>query len=210
MVINWIKPTGILGRYQDNRISKNSGVSGTFNAGCQSIEIISGDADIETTIVESNTQRAIGLQAYTTSGVTTYTTMAVSIRFETGATYAIYLGSSAQVGTGATGSYAASDVFRIRILSSVVSIYKNGTLVYTTSLTPTFPYRVSAAMSTTAATLDATVATGTGVATGISYQTYAYYKTRYGVAILFGGIHPAPIGSETGQNYPRGGNRSSI
>jgi hypothetical protein len=206
MDLTWCTQVGLSGQYQDNLVSKTSGTSGTFNAGAQSAQRITATAVVVgTTIVETNLDRAIGLQAYASAGVVTYTTMVISVRFKADGNYEVYEGSSSVFGPAA---YAAADVFEIKIESNVFKVYKNTVLVYTSGLTPTYPLRASCAFSTTNATISAGTITGAGVTDEAStYDVPEQFEFTIPCvpASYFGGRTPQPIGHSTGQGYPRSG-----
>lgn len=211
MNVLWCNQVGLSGQYQDNQISKTSGTSGTFNAGAQSGQRITATGiELSTTIVENNLDRAIGLQAYASGGVTTYTSMVISVRFKADGNYEVYEGSSSVHGPAA---YAATDVFKISIESGVFKVYKNAGLVYTSGLTPAYPLRASSAFSTTNATIGVTTLTGAGAT---DETNTAEVADTYSLVVpcipptYFGGRTPQPVGRSTGQGYPQSGRRQYL
>jgi hypothetical protein len=62
---------------------------------------------------------------------------------------------------GAFGSYATGDVLRVAVEGGVVRYRRNGTLLYTSTATPTYPLLADTALFTTGATLNNAVLGGT-------------------------------------------------
>jgi hypothetical protein len=116
-----------------NTLEKTAGCGTCADAGAVSQqEIPSADGSID--FVPSSTHRfAVGLN--TDRGATTSTTMTYTFNFWADTTWDIR-----ETGTYRTGGgFVAGDVFKIAIESGVVKYYRNGTVVYTSTVPPTYP-----------------------------------------------------------------------
>lgn len=215
--ILWIRPTNVIGRYQDNRITKSGGTGGTFDGGAISAHwIASGNGDIQTTADVNTTERAFGFAAY--AAITTYTQMIVSVRLGAAGTYQIYEGATLRV---AAAAYAATDVFKVAIETGpVYKVYQNGVLKWTSALSVVYPVRAAAAFSTASSIIDAGTMTG-GVSDALALtapqngqvgspaysppQTVGVLRFPYIFPFYYGGRMPQPINHGHGFNYPRYG-----
>ena len=130
-----------------------------WNAGATSTQTIaSGDGYVEVTASETNKKRSVGLTNSTT--VTGFQHIA----------YGIVLGDTGQItiqeglsSYGIFGTYTAGDTLRVAIEGGVVKYRKNGTLLRTSTVAPTYPLRAGAALFTQASTLNnATLSSGGG------------------------------------------------
>jgi alpha-tubulin suppressor-like RCC1 family protein len=131
-----------------NNLQKTSGTSGVWNAGAFSTKAVNSGA-VEWTAFESST-RTIGL-GNADSGQT-HVDVDFGIHQRTNGTVAIY--ESGTLKTEA-GSYSPGDRFKVNVASSVVTYYKNGTLLYTSASTPTLPLSIDTAFwDTKAAAFD--------------------------------------------------------
>ncbi|MCA9669804.1 MAG: hypothetical protein KC503_29620 [Myxococcales bacterium] len=128
-----------------------------WNAGASSSVSIAGDGYMEFTTAETNTYKMAGLSNGDTDQ--NYTDI----------DYAVYLGGGGNVYVyengayrGVFGTYNVGDVFRVQVVSGVVTYYRNGLLFYTSGGTPTSPLRVDTALFTNGATINGvTIADGT-------------------------------------------------
>lgn len=129
-----------------NNLTKNSGED--WHAGAISVETISGNGYVETTIAETNIYRMIGLSNGNTDS--NYTDIDFAICPRSDGALAVY-----EKGTykGTFGTYASGDVLRVAVENGVVKYYKNGTLLYTSSQTPVFPLLVDTSIRTAGGTL---------------------------------------------------------
>ena len=132
-----------------------AGPNTTYNSGAVSIgSLISGDGFVQFTSRETNRAKAIGL-----SNGNTDTDL-------TDIDFAVLLGSSSSaelrengIKVGSTVAYAAGDVFRVEVTAGVVSYKKNGTTLFTSTKTPTFPLLVDTALRDVGASLQNVVFT---------------------------------------------------
>jgi alpha-tubulin suppressor-like RCC1 family protein len=120
-----------------------------WNAGAASSNAIaSGDGWVEFTAIETNTQRVLGLE----SGAASTTWSDIDFAIELTDTGSVKVHESGVL-RGTFGSYAHTDLFRIEIREGVVRYRRNGTLLYTSAVAPTYPLHADASLYTTGATL---------------------------------------------------------
>ncbi len=126
------------------------------NAGAVSVQsLASGDGFVEFTASETTTYRMLGLsngnsdQNYTDVDFAIYPA-------PSGGLYVYQKG----VGTGAFVSYATGDKLRVAVEGGVVRYRKNGTLIYTSTVPPTYPLLVDTALYSQGATLNSAVVGG--------------------------------------------------
>jgi hypothetical protein len=139
-----------------NSLRKTSGCRGCQDAGAISREqLTAGDGYVEFTASEPGTRRFIGL---TSENPGTNPNM---IRF----TISLWPSGGADIreyGAYAAGtSYLPGDIFRIAIAAGTVRYYKNGHLLYTSLLAPTYPLRVAASLLSPGATVSNAIISGT-------------------------------------------------
>ncbi|MFM9052175.1 MAG: hypothetical protein ACKOKF_07655, partial [Bacteroidota bacterium] len=131
-----------------NRNNLTKTTSTAWDGGAASLNRVYNNGYLEFTASETNKARMIGLSvSYTTSSYT-------------GIQYAIYLQSNGALGVfesgtnrGNFGTYATGDLLRVHVQSGVVKYYKNGTLFYTSTVTPSVPLLVAASLNDIGATL---------------------------------------------------------
>jgi alpha-tubulin suppressor-like RCC1 family protein len=148
----WSSTTGV--SIQGATLAKTAS-GGSWNASASSSNSIgSGDGWVEFTAVETNMRRAGGLKA--TGAAQSYTDIDFAIDLkDTGIVEIFELGTS----RGQYGSYANGDRFRVEIQEGVVRYRKNGTVLYSSSATPTYPLHMESTFYSQGATL-ADVAVG--------------------------------------------------
>jgi hypothetical protein len=128
-------------------IAKTSTAS-SWNAGATSVQTLSGDGYVEFTSAETTTAKMAGLSNGNSS--TNYTDIDFGFYLMAGGFVRIY---EAGVFRAQVGNYAAGDVFRVEVVGSQVRYSVRGTLVYTSTVSPTFPLLLDTALYTPAATL---------------------------------------------------------
>ena len=153
----------------------NSGLSVTktagpgWNANAESMGSIPGDGYVEFTTSETSTHKMGGLtHAVSGSGYTTIDYAVLS--FIAGGTVDIYEGGTL-VNQG-FGTYAAGDVFEVAVTGGVVTYLKNGSLLYTSTRTPTFPLLFDGSLYSTGATLD-----------NVTLTSSSFWSSAIGVAV---------------------------
>jgi RHS repeat-associated protein len=161
--VTWTNPVGV--SITGNSITRTA-AGDAWNSGARSTQTIaSGDGYAEFTAAETNKRRSFGL---TTS--TTVTGMQH-------VTYAIHLGDDGSITVheglsvyGVFGTYTTGDKLRIAIESGVVKYRKNGTLLRTSTLAPTYPLYVGGAPFNNGATVSSAII-GSGSGGGAAGQT---------------------------------------
>ncbi|HKO95406.1 MAG TPA: RHS repeat-associated core domain-containing protein, partial [Pyrinomonadaceae bacterium] len=117
--------------------------------------IASGDGYVETTISESNKYRMIGLS--NGDSHQNYNDIDFAFYPAIGASLQVYEGG---VSKGTFGSYATGDVLRVAVEGGMVKYRKNGTLLYTSTVSPTYPLLVDTSFYSNGATLNNVVING--------------------------------------------------
>jgi hypothetical protein len=131
-----------------NSLKKTSGCDGCEDAGAISQQQIgSGDGYLEFTVSETNLVRFIGLNHNNTGTSTGEIPFAFKIvsGYAEAREYGQYR-SDVPVVTG--------DVLRITVQSGVVKYSKNGTVLYTSMATPSYPLRADSALTSLNATVN--------------------------------------------------------
>ncbi|MDD1679225.1 MAG: Ig-like domain-containing protein, partial [Methanomicrobiales archaeon] len=124
-----------------NSLQKTSGCDGCQDAGATSQQqIASGDGFVEFTASETTTQRLIGLSHNNVDTTTADIDFAIQLWADGG----IDIRENGVYRT--QGTYATGDVFRIAVESGIVKYYKNGALLYTSALAPSYPLLVDASL----------------------------------------------------------------
>lgn len=123
--------------------------SAGWNAGAVSTNTIeSGDGFAEFTATETTTSRIAGLANGDTDLTDTDIEFGIELRSDG---YAEIFESGTSKGT--VGAYLAGDRFRVEVTSGVVRYYRNGSTLYTSGATPSYPLRVDSSLDTVGATL---------------------------------------------------------
>jgi hypothetical protein len=137
-----------------NSIQKTGGCDGCEDAGATSQQqILSGDGYLEFTASETTTLRFVGLSTGNTG--TGSAEIRFAIRLQSGIAQVQESGIFRTNTTFVTG-----DVFRISVESGVVKYYKNGGLLYTSALAPTYPLLVDSTLASPSATITNAVIAG--------------------------------------------------
>jgi hypothetical protein len=130
-----------------NNLNKNTS-NGNWDGGAASYNTVSNNGYLQFTAAEVNKYRMIGLSS--TNASSNYTTIQYAIYLVANGSVKIYESGTDR---GAFTSYATNDVFRISVESSVVKYYKNGTLLYISSVAPTLPMLVDVSIYNTGGTI---------------------------------------------------------
>jgi alpha-tubulin suppressor-like RCC1 family protein len=141
----WTGATGVT--MAENGLAKTA--ADGWNAGASSTRALtSGDGFVEFTAIETNTRRSVGLKA--SGAASSYADI----------DHALDLGATGQlevfelgVSRGQVGTYANGDRLRIEIQEGVVCYLKNGTLLYASTVAPTYPLHAEAQLYTSGATV---------------------------------------------------------
>ncbi len=143
--VNWANGVGVTA--SGNNLTKPD--PDGWNAGASSTQsITSGDGYVEFTASETNKHRRIGLSNGDSNQ--SYDDIDFCIYLNADGTF--YINENA-TGRGNFGSYATGDVFRVAVESGVVKYRKNGTVVYTSTISPTYPLLVDTSLYSNGATL---------------------------------------------------------
>jgi hypothetical protein len=149
----WTNAVGV--SVSGNNLTKTA-ASGSWNAGAVSTRAIaSGDGYVECVASETTTSRMVGLsngdsnQSYTDIDFAIHLAADDTVRVSEGGTNK-YIG----------GAYSAGDVFRVSVESGVAKYYKNGTVFYASTVTPTYPLLVDTALADQGSTIHGVVISG--------------------------------------------------
>ncbi|MBN8850284.1 MAG: hypothetical protein BGO55_32770 [Sphingobacteriales bacterium 50-39] len=129
-----------------NGLSKFQG--GGWNTGASSWNTVSDNGYFQFTATETSKSRMAGLSTtYTGSG---YTNVQYAFYLVAGGSLQIYESGN---GRGSFGTYNTGDVLKISVENNQVRYYKNGTLLYISSVAPTLPMLVDAALNDVGSTI---------------------------------------------------------
>lgn len=141
----WTSASGV--SVSENSLTKTA--ADGWNAGASSTRALaSGDGFVEVTAIETNTRRSVGLKS--SGAASSYADI----------DYAIDLGATGQlevfelgVSRGQVGTYVYGDRLRVEIQDGVVRYVKNGSLLYASTVAPTYPLHAEAQLYTSGATV---------------------------------------------------------
>jgi len=131
-----------------NDLSKTRTLN-AWNAGAVSAETLGRDGFVEFTTGEATTAKMAGL-SHGNDGAG-YADIDFAIRLSETGHVAIYEGG---VNRGGVGTYVAGDLFRVQVQAGVVTYWKNGGLLYTSTGAAIFPLLVDSSLKTFGATLN--------------------------------------------------------
>jgi Bacterial Ig domain len=117
--------------------------------------IASGDGYVEFTVGESGTYRMCGLSNGDTNQ--NYNDIDFALYPSANGMLNVYEGG---VWRGELTTYTAGDTFRVEVEGGVVKYKKNGTVIYTSQVTPTYPLRVDTSLYTPNSTINNVVICG--------------------------------------------------
>ena len=130
-----------------NSLNKTTS-NGNWNGGAASWNLVSNNGYLQFSAVETNKARMVGLS--TTNVDANYNTIQYAFYITSISSVKIY---ESGVDRGTFTNYVGGDVFRIAVESSVVKYYKNGALLYISSIAPTLPMLVDASINSTGGTI---------------------------------------------------------
>ena len=131
----------------DNNLTKVQGY-GSYNAGASSLNTVKNNGYFDFTVSETNKSKAIGLSASDPNF--NYNSTDYAMVLAENGKYTIYEKGSWRAGNK---SYATGDILRIAVENNKVKYYRNGTLVYTSTITPTLPLLVDISLATEGGTV---------------------------------------------------------
>jgi hypothetical protein len=119
-----------------NSIQKTSGVDGVYDAGARSQQqVASGDFSVQFTVDAMSTRKIVGLNHDDID----YSEADIDFRFRTsGSSNTLYIEEQATL-VNSSNTYAVGDVLKVAAEAGAVKYYKNGVLLYTSSVSPTYP-----------------------------------------------------------------------
>jgi hypothetical protein len=149
--------------------------NGSWDGNGFSLQSVNNNGYMQTTVAETNTERMMGLSA--TDANSNFTSIQYAFYLQNGGGLRIYESGNDR---GAFGTYAASDILKIAVESNVIKYYKNGTLLYTSTIAPTLPLFVDVSTNSIGATannvkisngnISTFTAVGTNLGTAPTYQ----------------------------------------
>ncbi len=116
---------------------RKSGVGNTWNAGANSTSYVYGEGYAQTTVQETNLDRAFGLSS--ADGGNDLNSIEYAFLLEGNGRLSIYESGTDR---GEFASYSTSDILKISIENDVVKYYQNGTLLYMSNVVPSLPLLV--------------------------------------------------------------------
>ena len=154
--VAWMTAGGVA--VSGNTLTKNAAI-GWGNAGATSTKaLMSGDGYVEHTIQETNTYRMLGLgHGNSNNG---WEDVDFSLYPMANGTLLVY---EKGVLRGSFGTYASGDKLRIAVVGGVVRYYRNTTLLYSSTTSPSYPVIVDTALFNPGATLASVVISGNWV-----------------------------------------------
>jgi len=123
-----------------NGLSKFQGNG--WDGGAASWNTVSNNGYFQFTANETNKSKMAGLSTTYTSP--SYTTIQYAFYLVNNGVLQVYESGS---GRATVGTYATGDILRIAVESNVVKYYKNGTLLYVSTVAPTLPLLVDVSMN---------------------------------------------------------------
>jgi len=143
-------------------LQKSGGCDGCYDSGARSQQqIASGDGYAQFTVGDTAALRLAGLTS--AFAVQNASTINFGFRLQNGVAEIRESGAYRSETPFVTG-----DVLRVTVNAGVVSYSKNGTVVYTSQLAPTYPLFMAGALANSAATLNSAMMGTSGVSGGVS------------------------------------------
>ena len=150
----WTNLSGTVAAQND--IIKIGGTN-NWDADATSANKVYNNGFMQTIVVETNTNRMIGLNSVNSN--TSYTDLEYAFHLISGGELRIYENGS---NMGSWGYYSAGDTLRIAVMNNVVFYLLNSNIIYTSTVTPTLPMFVDMSINTVNGTLqDVVVGNGT-------------------------------------------------
>jgi len=144
--------------------------NGVWDGGAASWNTVSNNGYFQFTASETTTGRMAGLSSSYTSA--SYTTIQYAFYLQSGGGLQIYESGGSK---GAFGTYTTGDIMKVAVENNVVKYYKNGTLLYASTVAPTLPLLVDASIRDASGTISNAVvsnySTGTFTASTVNAGT---------------------------------------
>ena len=150
--VTWTNAVGV--SVNGNNLTKTTADNWANSGASSSQAIVSGDGYVEVTATETNTFRMVGLSN------------GDSNQDYTDIDFAVYLASGslciyeAGINRGCVSTFATGNVIRVAVEGGVVKYKENGTVIYTSSVTPTYPLLVDTALWNNGSTINNAVISG--------------------------------------------------
>jgi hypothetical protein len=165
-----------------NGLSKSQS-NGSWDGGVASWNTVSNNGYFQFTATETSTSRMAGLANTFTSA--SYTTIQYAFQMAAGGSLQVW---ESGANRGTFGTYAPGDLLKITVENNIVKYYKNGTLLYISSVTPTLPLLVDASIRDVGATVSGAVvsnySTGVFTANTANAGTNPAYEWRVNGTIV--------------------------
>ncbi|HMH20966.1 MAG TPA: T9SS type A sorting domain-containing protein, partial [Puia sp.] len=130
-----------------NSLIKNVS-NGNWDGGAASWNTVSNNGYFQFTATETSTSRMAGLStSYTSSS---YNTIQYAWYLVAGGALQIYESGSSR---GGFGTYTTGDLLKITVESNAIRYYKNGALIYVSTIAPTLPLLVDVSVNNTGGTI---------------------------------------------------------
>jgi len=131
--VRWQNAVGV--SVAQNSLTKTA-AGGAFDAGASSVQTLwSGDGYVEFTTLENDKRKVAGLS----NGDPGQTDTEIDFGMRLGNNGTVQVEESGVIVAQGLGAYVAGDVFRVAIESGVLVYRQNGTLLWVSSATPTYP-----------------------------------------------------------------------
>lgn len=117
--------------------------NGNWDGGAYSFNSVSNNGYFEFTATETGTLRMVGLSSSNANANFNTIQFAVYLRGDN--QFEVYESGNSR---GTFGTYSSGNIFRIAVEANVVRYYRNGTLFYISSVSPTLPLRVDVSINT--------------------------------------------------------------
>jgi RHS repeat-associated protein len=154
--VNWTNTVGV--STASNSLTKTTS-TGWGNSGAASTQsIVSGDGYVEVTASETNSPRIFGLNDTDVD----QSWASIDFGFELDFNGVIYIFESGN-NRGTFGTFSTGDKLQVAIIGGVVKYKKNGTVIYTSSVTPTYPLKIDTALYSANCTLNNVVISGNNI-----------------------------------------------
>jgi len=140
--VNWTNVSSTV-TATGNGIQKMSGTNAWDSGAVSTQTIASGNGYVDFTPGEAVTWRMCGLGNGDSSAF--YSDIEFAFFMDGGGGLSIYESGNLR---GSFGSYAASDHLKVAVENGVVKYYRNGTLLYTSTVTPQYPLLVDTSLNT--------------------------------------------------------------
>src|SRR5688572_9119174 len=195
--VNWTNAVGV--SISNNNLTRTMAGDGWSTGAISSQMIASGDGYAEFTVTETNKRRSFGLTSNTS--VTSFQYISYGMHIAEDGQITIHEGIGVY---GVFGTYTTGDKLRVSIEGGMVKYRKNGTLLRTSTLAPTYPLYAGASIYSNAGTVTAAVITS-GLhsaiwtnAVGVSISNNNLTRTMAGDGWSTGAISSQSIASGDG------------